>query len=392
MPRGKKNNDPAPAAADETNGTSEKTRTRGRGRAAGTHTRRAAPAPVAEAVVIGPEAVPVGVAPQPGVVAVGLPTGELQDQLNHVQRQLTDITREAKEARSAVQALRDERERIGKELAELRQQVRAAQEQSLKETRDGYGKVGHELTTTAGRLGETVRHAQQEIAEVVRQAREARHELDELRRGVQGSRPEPAAAPVADTTREPSKRRERRERRAARPEPPRNRLGVTVGHGVVVAEVLPESPAAAAGVTRGDVIEEVNGTGVVTADQLRDAVQKVDAGEEVALQVFRAGELHEVRATLAAEEGDETDENRNRLGVTVGLGVVVAEVLPDTPAAGAGLARGDVIDDLNGTAVRTGEHLRDLVQHMPTGEEVVLRVTRAGEVREVRARLGNGAE
>jgi S1-C subfamily serine protease len=140
------------------------------------------------------------------------------------------------------------------------------------------------------------------------------------------------------------------------------------------------------------VIEEVNGTGVVTAAQLRDAVHKVDAGEEVALQVFRAGDLQELRATLATEaDGDKKDdgngEGRNRLGVTVGLGVVVAEVLPDTPAAAVGLARGDVINDLNGTALRTGEELRDLVQHVPAGEEIVLRVTRAGEVREVRTRL-----
>jgi S1-C subfamily serine protease len=76
--------------------------------------------------------------------------------------------------------------------------------------------------------------------------------------------------------------------------------------------------------------------------------------------------------------------------VTAGLGVVVAEVLPDTPAAAAGLARGDVIDDLNGKPVQTGEQLRDLVQHLPAGDEVVLRVTRVGEVREVRTRL-NGA-
>jgi len=381
MPRGKK------SPKGNGSGTNGPSKTATRQRSGASRTRHATTTPVAETVVgVETEGVAVGLGPQSGTVAVGVPTAEFQEQLTHVQRQIADITREAKEARSAVQSLRDERERIGKELAELRQQVRAAQEQSLKETRDGYSKVGQELTTTAGRLGETVRHAQQEISEVVRQAREARHELDELRRRVQESWPEPASPP-AEAVREPK----RRERRAARPAPPRNRLGVTVGHGVVVAEVLPDSPAAAAGVTRGDVIEEVNGTGVVTADQLRDAVQKVDAGEEVALQVFRAGELHEVRAKLAAEKGDDTDENRNRLGVMVGLGVVVAEVLPDSPAAAASLTRGDVIDDLNGTAVRAGEHLRDLVQHMPAGEEVVLRVTRAGEVREVRARLGNGS-
>jgi hypothetical protein len=407
MPRAKKNPDPAATGsagngADATNGASETTnRTRERGRAgSGTRTRRAPAAPTVETVVavgVESEGVQVGVGPQPGLVAAGLQTTALQEQLAAVQEQVTEIIRQAQEARSSVKSLRDEREQIGRELGELRQQVRAAQEQSLRETREGYGKVGHELTTTAGRLGETVRHAQQEISEVVRQAREARHELEELRRHVQEGRPE-GGAPTADTGREQPKRRERRasgrgESKAAAAEH-RNRLGVTVGNGVVVAEVLPDSPAADAGLTRGDVIEEVNGTGVVTAAQLRDAVRKADDGEEVALQVFRAGELHELRAKLAAEaEGDKKAdaEGRNRLGVTAGLGVVVAEVLPDTPAAAAGLARGDVIDDLNGKPVQTGEQLRDLVQHLPAGDEVVLRVTRVGEVREVRTRLDGSA-
>jgi S1-C subfamily serine protease len=66
----------------------------------------------------------------------------------------------------------------------------------------------------------------------------------------------------------------------------------------------------------------------------------------------------------------------------------VAEVLPDTPAAAAGLATGDVVDALNGQPVQGAHELRDLVHHLADGEEIVLRVTRAGEVREVRAKLG----
>jgi S1-C subfamily serine protease len=107
------------------------------------------------------------------------------------------------------------------------------------------------------------------------------------------------------------------------------------------------------------------------------------------LRVFRAGETHELRAQFAAgEDADNGSDGKNRLGVTVGPGVVVAEVLPDTPAAAAGLAPGDVIDDLNGTPVQSGEELRDAV-HRLKDDAVVLRVTRAGEVREVRAKLEN---
>lgn len=361
MPRGKKNTLP------DSSGTTPRTRAR---------------RPVAEAVVaVGVEAGGVPVVP-PGATALStsLQTVVAQEHLTELSRQLSEITRQAQEARKSVQALRDEREQIGRELGELRQQVRAAQEQSLRETREGYAKVGHELNASTGRLGEAVAHAYQELTEVVRQAREARRELEELRRLNHEDRPD-----------EPVPAARGRKRNATRPAAEhRNRLGVTVGNGVVVSEVLPDTPAATAGLTRGDVIEEVNGTGVVSATQLGSAVRKTADGEWVTLRVFRAGNTHELRAQVpAGEDADNGSDGKNRLGVTVGPGVVVAEVLPNTPAAAAGLVTGDVIDDLNGTAVQSGEELRDVV-HRLKEDDVVLRVTRAGEVREVRTRLDNG--
>ena len=77
--------------------------------------------------------------------------------------------------------------------------------------------------------------------------------------------------------------------------------------------------------------------------------------------------------------------------MTVGPGVVVAEVLPDTPAAVAGLQRGDVIDNVNNTPVLSAEQLRDVVQQLPAGGEAVLHVTRAGTTKEIKARL-NGTD
>ena len=84
----------------------------------------------------------------------------------------------------------------------------------------------------------------------------------------------------------------------------RNRFGVTVGSGVVVAEVLPDSPAAEAGLERGDVIEEVNGTDVVSATQLRDVVLAAGDEADVRLHVVRAGKPQELRARVG-KAGDE---------------------------------------------------------------------------------------
>ncbi|MBA4062838.1 MAG: hypothetical protein C0501_03865 [Isosphaera sp.] len=163
---------------------------------------------------------------------------------------------------------------------------------------------------------------------------------------------------------------------------PGNRLGVEVDHGVVVAEVLPGGMAATAGLVHGDVVESVNGTPVHTAAGFRDAVLGVPDGSELTVRIRRGGSpLHMVgRVGPAGEDG-------NRVGVVVDPGVVVTVVTPASPAAAAGLARGDVIDRAAGQEVHTGEDLRAAVRAVRPGGEIALAVARDGEVREVVARL-----
>jgi S1-C subfamily serine protease len=121
-------------------------------------------------------------------------------------------------------------------------------------------------------------------------------------------------------------------------------------------------------------------------------VRKAGDDAEVRLVVRRGGEVQEVKARLGPPDGAAGTGGANRFGVTVGPGVVVAEVLPDTPASKAGVTRGDVIDDVNGTAVHTGAQLRDLVQHLPAGGEAALRLTRLGKQKAVRVRVDGNPE
>ncbi len=172
------------------------------------------------------------------------------------------------------------------------------------------------------------------------------------------------------------------------PEPVRkNRLGATVAPGVVVAEVIEGTPAAASGLERGDVIEEANGRPIAGGSDLRDAVEAAPAGSEVTLQLRRAGELlvRTVRTGDPANEGE--GEGKSRFGVTVAPGVVVAEVFPDSPAAVSGLERGDVIEEVNGQPIASGNQLLAVVHALSEGATVPLVVTRAGERREVVAHL-----
>ena len=75
--------------------------------------------------------------------------------------------------------------------------------------------------------------------------------------------------------------------RDPRPEE-REQLGLKEGEGVVVENVLPDSPAAAAGVQDGDVILQANQTAVGSVAELKKEVDKVAADKPLLLLLRRA--------------------------------------------------------------------------------------------------------
>ena len=59
-----------------------------------------------------------------------------------------------------------------------------------------------------------------------------------------------------------------------------NQLGVKVGEGAIVTQVLPESPGAKASLTRGDVVLSLNGSQVTSPRSLQGIVEKLDIDKE----------------------------------------------------------------------------------------------------------------
>jgi serine protease Do/serine protease DegQ len=84
---------------------------------------------------------------------------------------------------------------------------------------------------------------------------------------------------------------------------------------------------------------------------------------------------------------------RGRLGISMtdlvgGEGATVAEVQADSPAARAGLRKGDIVTALNGRPVRGAAELRARLGVVPVGETVELRLERGGDTRTVKAQVG----
>ncbi len=179
-------------------------------------------------------------------------------------------------------------------------------------------------------------------------------------------------------------------------------LGLEKAEGALVSDVTAGGAAARAGLKRGDVILGYQGRAVVDTNAFRNEIAATKPGSTVTLQVLREGKSSEVKATLeemvATREAADRSERAGRagpgkFGMTIepltpqiadqleldrtAEGVVISSVDPSGAAASAGLREGDVIQQVNGRAVRSTEQVRaglDAASDKP----VVLLIARGG--------------
>lgn len=147
--------------------------------------------------------------------------------------------------------------------------------------------------------------------------------------------------------------------------------------GVIVSNVRKGTAADKAGIKRNDLIVAINGEKIEDSNVLRNKVASSLPGSEIKVTIMRDGKEIELTATLDEFEAgnarnvgpgrnDENDgglQNQSgklglslepvtpaiakQLGLDSDEGMVVTEVDPDGPAAEEGVARGDVIIEVN---------------------------------------------
>jgi len=146
--------------------------------------------------------------------------------------------------------------------------------------------------------------------------------------------------------------------------------------GVLVSDVLADSPAKRAKLERGDVIIEFDGHAVENPTQFRNLVAATPIGKKVRIKLLRDGKSRELDVTIAEQPktiaqsdsaGDDGEET-SPAGAFAGLdmreltaelaqrfnlprgekgGVIVARIADGSPAGEAGLQVGDVITEVN---------------------------------------------
>ena len=78
-------------------------------------------------------------------------------------------------------------------------------------------------------------------------------------------------------------------------------FGVPDAKGVLVSEVLDDSPAKRGGVERGDIIQQYEGKPIDSPTQLRNAVARTNIGKKVTIKVLREGRTKAVELTVVEQ-------------------------------------------------------------------------------------------
>jgi len=78
----------------------------------------------------------------------------------------------------------------------------------------------------------------------------------------------------------------------------RERFGTDQRSAVIIVDVQPESPAAAAGLMLGDILVSLGGARITEPDDLRAILRPHQVGETVTMSVARGGEPREIRLTV----------------------------------------------------------------------------------------------
>jgi len=173
-------------------------------------------------------------------------------------------------------------------------------------------------------------------------------------------------------------------------------FGLNRPDGALVAQVTPNSAAAAAGLKPGDVITEVNGEAVVRSGSLSSLIGMAAPGERAKLKVWRDKAERELDVKLGSAEANGaavadagaapaaggqlglalrplTRDERRAAGIEGGM--VVEDV--GGAAARAGIEPGDVLLAINGHAVQSVEQVQGVLNAKP--KNVALLVQRDGE-------------
>ena len=201
---------------------------------------------------------------------------------------------------------------------------------------------------------------------------------------------------------------------------------VTEGNdkGAEIQSITKESAAEKAGLKKGDVIVKIDNRKIDAAEDVTDAIRAHKPGDKVAITYMRDSKEHKATAELGRWKGIDvkamkvpkivegygvnerefdrtwsngqnvytTSSSRPKLGMSVqdtddGKGVKVLELRDDGTAAKAGIKEGDIITQIDGTAVNGADEISKLMKEKKDQPVVKFQVTRGGKQQTIEVKI-----
>jgi serine protease Do len=169
--------------------------------------------------------------------------------------------------------------------------------------------------------------------------------------------------------------------------------------GVIVGEVVPNGPAAKAGIQPQDIIVSVDGTPIKNGDELINIVSNKHPGSTVSLGIIRAGKHLTIDCGIAdrdklyanlgngpdeSNESGPSDAGQSKFGITVqpvpqalqsrlhiSTGVAITSVKPGSFADSINLYQGAVIVEINRKPVTDVASYNAIAASLKPGDDVV---------------------
>jgi serine protease Do len=179
--------------------------------------------------------------------------------------------------------------------------------------------------------------------------------------------------------------------------------------GAIIAEVVPDGPAAKAGMQQGDVVVAVNGKAVQDSRDLSRRVAALPAGSKATFTVVRDGSRKDITADITLRKdqqiasnqkgssgNDQSESKTKAMGLGLSSltpdvrrqfnlddsvnGVLVTDVDPNSDAADKGLRPGDILRSIGNKPVRSPQDVQGRIAdaHAAGRKSVLLLVTRGG--------------
>jgi serine protease Do len=173
-------------------------------------------------------------------------------------------------------------------------------------------------------------------------------------------------------------------------------FGLDKEYGALVGDVMAQGPAEKAGIKRGDVIVSYNGKRIDDTATLPALVASTPVGKTVPVEILRDGKTQTLIVGIAKlndqtamlEQGQEKSElglalqnirpeERAAMNLTGNEGVLVASVVPGSPAARANINAGEVILQVNRASVNSVQKIKDEIGKTSGDRPLLLLLRRA---------------